>query len=138
MLFGGFEEPKRPRPKATLKDKLPHYTYQKGKCNGCQRDFPIDIMELDHIKPFSGGGVERTGNMQVLCTHCNKVKGKGTMKQLEKKLVAEGLIKAPAKTASKATTKTAATKKVAATKSAVKKKPTKKKNVDPFGGIFGF
>ena len=126
MLFGGmFDEPKRNRPKFTAKDKLPHYKHQGGKCNGCKKKFAIKDLTVDHIKAFSKGGQERTSNTQLLCHNCNSTKGTGTMKQLEKKLIAKGSIKPPAKTAA----------------TAAKKKPTKKrkpKDADPFAGIFGF
>lgn len=32
------------------------YEEQGGICNGCKRDFPIDILEADHIIPKSRGG----------------------------------------------------------------------------------
>ena len=100
MLFGGLE-PQRRRPKFTEKDKIPHFKSQGGICNGCKGRYAMKDMELDHIIPLSKGGSDRTGNMQVLCGHCNRVKGDGTMKQLERKLVAAGIIKAPTRTASK-------------------------------------
>ena len=137
MLFGGmFEEPKKSRPKFTLKDKLPHYKYQNSRCNGCKKNFDIENMTVDHIKPLSSGGSEKTSNMQLLCGHCNSVKGDGTMKQLEKKLLAEGIVKATTKATVPA--KKASTTKKAPAKSPAKKTPSKKKDVDPFAGILGF
>lgn len=104
MLFGGLE-PARRRPRFTEKDKIPHYKSQGGICNGCKGRYAMKDMELDHIKPLSKGGSDRTGNLQVLCGDCNKRKGDGTMKQLEKRLVAAGIIKASTK---KPTAKSAA------------------------------
>ena len=128
MVLGfGLPEPRRNRPKFTDKDKLPHYKHQGGKCNGCKKKFDIEDLTVDHIKAFSKGGQEKTSNTQLLCHNCNSTKGTGTMKQLEKKLVAKGRIKPPAKTA--------ATKATAKKKRTTKRKP---KSDDPFTGIFGF
>ena len=148
MLFGGmFEEPKRNRPKFTRKDKEPHYKFQNGRCNGCKKKFDIENLTVDHIKSFESGGGEKIGNIQLLCEHCNSLKGKGTMKQLEKKLIAQGTIKSPAETTAKkaaptktkatTTTKKAATTKKASAKSTGKKKPTRR-NADPFEDLFTF
>ena len=138
MLFGGmFEGPKRNRPKFTIKDKLPHYKFQNGRCNGCKKKFDIENLTVDHIKSFNSGGGEKTSNTQLLCGHCNSLKNKGTMKQLEKKLIAKGTIKASAKPAA-ATKKAAAAKKTAA-KPTAKKMPTRTpKNADPFEELFNF
>ena len=140
MVFSGFfDDPKqqRARPKFGIKDKLPHYKYQDGRCNGCKKKFDIENLTVDHIKSFNSGGGEKTGNTQLLCGHCNSLKNKGTMKQLEKKLIAKGTIKAPAKPAAKAATKKTATTKKTAAKPTAKKKPTRK-NSDPFEGLFSF
>ena len=134
MVFGAFEEPKRRRPRPTKEDKAPHYSHQGGKCNGCKRAFNVENMEMDHkVKPFSEGGGERTGNQQLLCGNCNRRKGTGTMKQLEKKLIADGTIKGPAQPVAKPDSK--AKKKAPTT---AKKKPTRpRKAAGPRMGLFG-
>ena len=141
MVFGGFEEPKRRRPRPTKEDKAPHYSHQGGKCNGCKRAFNIENMEMDHkVKPFSAGGGERTGNQQLLCGNCNRRKGTGTMKQLEKKLIADGTIKALAKPAAKPAKKAAVkpTAKAKRTAKPGKKKPTQARgSAASFEGLFG-
>ncbi len=133
MLFGGmFEEPKpqRKRVRYTERDKEPYFKAQGGKCNGCKRSVPIDLLEMDHKISFSKGGSEKPGNFQLLCGSCNKKKSNKSQSKFEKTLNQEkGRNKAAA---SKTTT---STKQVSTAK---KKKPVKKKNVDPFADLFGF
>ncbi|MXX81636.1 MAG: hypothetical protein F4Y69_11510 [Chloroflexi bacterium] len=73
--------------KEAVKQRL--YEQQDGICNGCHRHFPeefADLMDLDHIKPKSRGGLHTWPNVQLLCRTCNVRKGSGTMAQLKKKL----------------------------------------------------
>ena len=70
-------------PRRTDLGELPNYrTYkhvlfgrQEGKCNGCQTEFPFRIFEIDHVIPRSRGGTDHEENLQLLCSHCNRVKG---------------------------------------------------------------
>ncbi len=61
---------------------------QDGRCAGlCHddeigREFPIDIFEIDHIKPRSKGGRDIDENLQLLCPTCNGRKGNRTMTKL--------------------------------------------------------
>ena len=48
---------------------------QEGLCNGCRGDFPFKLYEVDHVGPKSKGGTDHLGNLQLLCGHCNKIKG---------------------------------------------------------------
>jgi superfamily II DNA or RNA helicase len=48
---------------------------QDRKCRECRRDVPRDLVEGDHIVPWSAGGPTSTGNLQVLCIACNRRKG---------------------------------------------------------------
>jgi site-specific DNA-methyltransferase (adenine-specific) len=64
-------------PKKTVKEQL--YKEQKGLCNACGKYFDIWNMEIDHIIPKSKGGGDYYENYQLLCSHCNKLKGDRTM-----------------------------------------------------------
>ena len=48
---------------------------QEGRCGGCGSDFPYKLFEVDHVIPQSAGGQDNVENLQVLCAHCNRVKG---------------------------------------------------------------
>ncbi|MDD5604333.1 MAG: HNH endonuclease signature motif containing protein [Dehalococcoidales bacterium] len=45
------------------------------RCKKCRREFPLDILEVDHITPVSKGGKDNPANLQLLCPPCNKKKG---------------------------------------------------------------
>ena len=51
------------------------YGEQGGHCNGCQEHFLIGNLELDHIIATSIGGTDHIGNLQLLCSRCNRIKG---------------------------------------------------------------
>ena len=83
-------------PKRTEKDaprrsrniKLKLYKLQEGRCaapcgeGGQGRAFPIDIFEIDHIRPTSKGGANIDENLQLLCGPCNRRKTNRTMQYL--------------------------------------------------------
>ena len=48
---------------------------QEGRCNDCRSEFPFRILEVDHVIPRGGGGQDNIENLQLLCVHCNRVKG---------------------------------------------------------------
>ena len=48
---------------------------QEGRCRGCRSAFEFRHMEVDHIIPQSSGGGDHIENLQLLCGHCNRVKG---------------------------------------------------------------
>ena len=48
---------------------------QEGRCRGCRSAFEFRHMEVDHIIPQSSGGADHIENLQLLCGHCNRVKG---------------------------------------------------------------
>ena len=48
---------------------------QEGLCGGCRGDFPFKLYEVDHLIPRSRGGTDHLGNLQLLCSHCNRIKG---------------------------------------------------------------
>ena len=51
------------------------YGRQAGNCNGCGTHFEYRHLEVDHIIPRDKGGQEDDENKQLLCGHCNRIKG---------------------------------------------------------------
>ena len=58
------------------------YGEQKGNCKGCLIHFEYQNMTVDHIVPKRAGGGEEVENLQLLCGHCNSVKGTNPMGHL--------------------------------------------------------
>ena len=48
---------------------------QEGQCNECRSEFPFRVLEVDHIVPQRAGCQDNIENLQLLCAHCNRVKG---------------------------------------------------------------
>jgi superfamily II DNA or RNA helicase len=48
---------------------------QGRKCRECHREVPRDLVEGDHIIPWSASGPTIVENLQVLCIACNRRKG---------------------------------------------------------------
>ena len=55
---------------------------QEGLCAGCRGDFPFKLFEVDHVVPRSRGGTDHLGNLQLLCSSCNRIKGDRTQEYL--------------------------------------------------------
>ena len=51
------------------------YGMQEGRCKGCGHHFPFQNFTVDHIVARSKGGTDHLENLQLLCNHCNSVKG---------------------------------------------------------------
>ena len=62
-------------PKNYRKNKHVLFGQQEGRCGGCKMDFPFKIFEVDHFIPQSKGGTDHIENLQLLCPHCNRIKG---------------------------------------------------------------
>jgi len=85
-LWGGATVPDGPPRRTDLGD-LPNYRThrhrlfgeQEGVCAGCNVSFPFPVMEVDHILPRSRGGTDHADNLQLLCSGCNRSKGRRTM-----------------------------------------------------------
>ena len=85
-LFGGANALDTP-PVRTDMGELPNYRThrhrlygeQEGICIGCDTHFPFRVMDVDHILPKSRGGTDHPDNLQLLCSGCNRSKGKKTM-----------------------------------------------------------
>ena len=71
-------------PTKTVKERL--YQEQDGKCNACARDMEIFDLEIDHIIPKSKNGGDYYENYQLLCGHCNRLKGDRPMAYLMAKI----------------------------------------------------
>ena len=63
-----------PRYNAT-ENKTRLYGEQGGDCNGCGEHFQNQHLEIDHIIAESVGGTDHIENLQLLCGHCNRIKG---------------------------------------------------------------
>ena len=74
---------KLPAPR-THRDAL--YGQQGGFCTGCGEHFKPRHLEVDHIIARSKGGTDHAENLQLLCGHCNRVKGERGMAYLKTKL----------------------------------------------------
>ena len=56
-------------------NKTQLYGEQGGDCNGCGEHFQKQHLEIDHIIAESVGGTDHIENLQLLCGHCNRIKG---------------------------------------------------------------
>ncbi len=66
------------------KEKL--YGLQAGYCLGCAEHFLLRNLTVDHVIAKSKGGTDHIDNLQLLCGHCNSVKGDRGMEYLQKHL----------------------------------------------------
>ena len=71
--------------------KLQLYWDQEGRCLGCSGRMRFDNMEMDRKVPGSGGGGYTVGNIQLLCSSCNRVKGGRDMTYLTERRRSQGL-----------------------------------------------
>ena len=68
------------------------YGMQEGRCNGCCDHHDFKNFEVDHIIPRVKGGQDIDENLQLLCGHCNRVKGgRLTMAELKTRLKEMGI-----------------------------------------------
>ena len=69
-------------PKNYRTNKHVLYGLQEGRCGGCDTSFEFRHFEVDHVVPRARGGTDHIGNLQLLCGHCNRVKGDRPMEYL--------------------------------------------------------
>ena len=67
--------------------KVVLYGAQGGNCNGCGTHFLPQHLTVDHIIARSKGGTGHLDNLQLLCGHCNSLKGNRPMEYLRARLV---------------------------------------------------
>ena len=72
----------------SLKIKNALYGEQGGDCDGCGIHFHRQHLTIDHIIAQSKGGTDHIENLQLLCGHCNSVKGDRGQEYLLAKLAA--------------------------------------------------
>lgn len=58
------------------KQKRERYEAQQGICPICTEHFELNKMDADHINPWHDGGKTEINNCQMLCSSCNRSKGK--------------------------------------------------------------
>ena len=75
------------------RNKMFLYGEQGGYCNGCEGHFGMRNLTVDHIIPKSRGGTDHISNLQLLCGHCNSVKGNRPQEYLLACLTDKGWIK---------------------------------------------
>lgn len=85
------DTPSRSLPSAQL-HKRELYGRQEGRCNGCRYSLPFQNLTIDHILPQSKGGTDIITNLQLLCNHCNSVKGNRTHQELLDSLEEKGIM----------------------------------------------
>lgn len=64
------------------------YGLQEGNCEGCKTHFEARHLEVDYIIDRDSGGTDHIGNLQLLCSSCNRIKGNRGMEYLVAKLAA--------------------------------------------------
>ncbi|BBM89186.1 DNA methyltransferase [Spirochaetota bacterium] len=79
----------------TAKIEIKHILYeeQNASCNGCRTQFEYRHFEIDHIVPTTKGGGDTIENLQLLCHHCNRIKGNKDMEHLNMRLQELNIIK---------------------------------------------
>ena len=64
------------KPVSYRQNKHVLFDQQECRCNGCRSEFPFRVLEVGHVTPQRAGGQHNIENLHLLCTHCNRVKGR--------------------------------------------------------------
>ena len=83
--------PTSPRRCHTGQNKHALFGQQQGRCNGCRSELPFRNLEVDHVISQRVGGQDNIENLQLLCTHCNPVKGDRPQEYLVARLCELGI-----------------------------------------------
>lgn len=67
-----------PRRHFTRQETWRAWQLQGCVCNLCHREIPFDLIQGDHIQPWSAGGATSMENLQAICGSCNLRKGTRT------------------------------------------------------------
>ena len=78
-------------PKNYRQNKHVLYGQQEGRCGGCRSHFEFRHFEVDHVIPRSKGGTDHIDNLQLLCGHCNRLKGDRPQEYLVARLAEIGV-----------------------------------------------
>ncbi len=73
-------------------ERLRLYQAQQGRCAGCKYGLPMHVLTVDHITPRSRGGLDSSGNLQLMCHTCNAIKGDRSMEYLRQQLSVRGIL----------------------------------------------
>lgn len=65
------------------------YGQQEARCAMCSTFTQFNVMEVDHILPRAEGGGDELENLQLLCGHCNRVKGTSEDSEAKANMLAE-------------------------------------------------
>ena len=60
----------------------PHVRLKAGLTDTCHEGIVTKVFEVDHVVPQGKGGTDHIGNLQLLCSHCNRIKGDKTQEYL--------------------------------------------------------
>lgn len=72
---------------ASKRDRFEIFKRDNFKCKYCGRTPPEVVLELDHIKPKSKGGLDSIHNYITACFDCNRGKGNKSLKSIPDSLI---------------------------------------------------
>ena len=92
----GWRVAEQPEPGTDVRGSVAYkfqlYFEQDGQCAGCREYVRFDILEMDRVTPGAAGGAYTVGNVELLCSSCNRIKGERSMEYLLDRRRAQGLL----------------------------------------------